>query len=133
MESNNVDADYEEYRNNVQQYADSLHEYFKHLNHNYQDSYQEPGFSFSPVIDRTDQNQAGLSSKYSGKICSILICSKKTNFIFQVQIYQSNHCLLEESLQRSSREIQTVKMNQSLQSSGRWTIKLNEFMFTAEQ
>ena len=40
MESNNVDADYEEYQRNVQQYADSLHEYFKHLNHNYQDSYQ---------------------------------------------------------------------------------------------
>ena len=116
MESNNVDADYEEYQRNVQQYADSLHEYFKHLNHNYQDSYQEPGFNFNPVIDRKDKNQAGLSSKYSGKILSILIFSQKTNFNFQLKTYQSNHCLLEtlESLQRSSREIQTVKMNQSL-------------------
>ena len=82
MNDNNVDTDYEEYQSNVQQYADTLHDYFKHLNHNYQDggyshNFQDGGYStdFYPssgqsMIGRSDNSLSSPSgqSMFAGDI-----------------------------------------------------------------
>ena len=72
MDDNNVDSDYEEYQSNVQQYADSLHEYFKHLNHNYQDGYNTDFYPSSgqSMIGRSDSSVTSASgqSMFAGDI-----------------------------------------------------------------
>ena len=60
LDEEETNFDYEEYKSNANSHADILHEYFKHLNHNYQQQqniYNNPNngnFYSSPSIDRTD-------------------------------------------------------------------------------
>ena len=62
--------DYEEYKSTANSHADILHEYFKHLNHNYQQQkiYNNPNngnFYSSPSIDRTDNINNNLNEPTS--------------------------------------------------------------------
>ena len=88
-------SDYDIYKSNVDSHSNILHDYFKHLNHNYQQGYSNgpgsgQGSTFYPM-DRNDQSNSQTGDElFAGDIGDSDIIKRDSNSVLEPAFTQAS-------------------------------------------
>lgn len=85
--------DYDTYKSNVDTHSNILHDYFKHLNHNYQQGYKNvlgEGFNFYPM-DRNDASTSQTGNElFAGDIGDSDFIKRDSNSILEPALTEAS-------------------------------------------